>query len=193
MKNIFKNGKMGDSRKGSNRDLEDYLVDAIELFENGEYNDAGERFGTIAKLYPDHPLAHLMLARCCIELNEFERAITSLHNHLRIVPNSLEARIYLGLAYYECKAPDLAMEKFEEALAIKGNSMLAWENLIITKISSGKLDEALNDLTSLKEKNPNDRNIVELIVLTLGRLGKWEAAKQYVHSMDKPVTIGDAA
>jgi Flp pilus assembly protein TadD len=169
---------------GQDHDAENYFMDAIGAFEEGKFADAAPRFELLARLVPDHPLALLMLGRSLIELHEFERAVTALHGHLNIDPNSVEARIYLGLAYTECGKQDLAQEKFEEALSIKTNSLLAMENLIIMKISSGKLEEALAELMKLKTEYPRDGNIIELIILALGRQGAWNAAKQYIHSLE---------
>ena len=162
----------------------EYLVDSIYLFENGDYTAAGKQFQQITQAFPEHPLAHLMLGRTLIELKEYKAAIDSLSKHMQIVPNSVEAMIYLGLAYYECDETELAEEKFEQAMQFRENSMLARENLAITRIRSGELEEALDDLIALHEVEPSDTGIVELLVLTLGRLGRWQAAKQYVHQMD---------
>lgn len=180
LKNIFGNrGKQ--NTKSDNLELEKFLIDAIDLFENGDFEQATERFTIISHMYPEHPLAHLMLGRALIELKQFEKAITALRQHLKLFPSSIEAMIYLGLAYYECGENELAKERFEEALSIKTSSLLAYENLIILKIESNKLDEALSDLIELQKSHPNDRNIAELLILTLGKQGKWEAAKQHIH------------
>jgi tetratricopeptide (TPR) repeat protein len=172
-------------KKKTEISLSHFLVDSIDLFENGRYKEAANHFGLIIRAYPEHPLAHLMLARTYIELKAYKQAINSLFMHLQIVPNSVEAMIYLGLSYYECGEMPLAEERFEEAMKLRGNSLLVRENLAIARIQSGNLEEALDDLVGLHKDEPNDQGIIELIVLTLGRLGKWEAAKQYVHQMDE--------
>ena len=100
-------------------------MDAIESFESGNLKDAIDRFEIITKGYSDHPLAHLMLARCYIERKQYEKAIGSLYSHLKVVPNSVEAMVYLGLAYYECGELTLAQARFEEAMKLKQNSILA--------------------------------------------------------------------
>jgi tetratricopeptide (TPR) repeat protein len=184
IKNIFRIPQKQPAKQDK-RNIENFLIDAIEAFENGNLPDAVERFNLIIKAYPDHPLAHLMVARCYIEGKKFEKAIDALYGHLKVVPNSVEAMVYLGLAYYECGELALAQSRFEEAMKLKQNSTLARENLVITKISAGHLDEALNELIALHDEQPQDQNVVELLVLTLGRLGKWEAAKQYIHHMGK--------
>ena len=164
--------------------LEVYLTDAIETFENGNYEDAVGQFAMITKAFPDHPLAHLMYGRALIELGEFELAIEALFEHLKLVPDSVEALIYLGLTYYECGKVDRAVERYEQALKLKKNSVLIRENLAITLLSAGELGDALDELVVLHEESPDDTEITELLIIALGRLGRWEAAKQYVHEME---------
>jgi len=170
-------------QKLKSRTVENYLVDAIYAFENREYEKAGGEFRIITRAFPEHPLAHLMLGRSLIELGEFEKATDALFKHLRIVPESIEGLIYLGLTYYECGKLESARERFEQAMELKKDSLMVRENLAITRMAAGELDKALDELISLHDDRPGDTNLVELIILTLGRLGKWEAAKQYVHRM----------
>ncbi len=167
------------------KSVEQYLVDAIYLFESRKFKEAARQFRVITRAFPDHSLAHLMLGRCLIELEDYEGATDALFRHLKIVPQSVEGLIYLGLTYYECGKLDSAVERFEQAMELKKDSVLVRENLAITRMASGKLDQALDELVALHEERPNDPSLVELIVLTLGRLGRWEAAKQYVHEMKK--------
>ncbi len=172
-------------KKKEDQSIGHFLLDAIYAFETGHYIEAAERFKLIVHAFPDHPLAHLMLGRAYVELRQYKLAIDSLFNHLGLVPNSVEALIYLGMAYYECGRMDLAEARFEQAMELRKEGLLARENLAITRIKSGDLEEALDDLVILHKEQPNDSGVVELVVLTLGRLGRWEAAKQYIHEMKK--------
>jgi tetratricopeptide (TPR) repeat protein len=189
LKNLLKGRKSQNpslKQTRSKNEVEHFLLDAIVSFEDSDFQVAVQRFELIVKAYPDHPLAHLMLGRAYIELKRYEKAIMALYSHLRIVPNSVEAMIYLGLAYYECNELKIAMEKYQEALLLRSGSLLARENLIITKISAGRLDEALDDLIEIRKEKPDDQDVIELMVLVLGRLGKWEAAKQFILFKGKP-------
>lgn len=179
-KNIFK----GFGHKKESRSLEDYLVDAIDSFENGDYEDAAKNFMLIAKAYPEHPMAHIFLARAYIELTQYENAINALFAHLKVNPNSVEALIYLGLTYYECGEIEQTQERYEQALELRKDYQMVRENLAITHVASGELTEALEELVNLHQECPDDPNILELLVLTLGKLGKWEAAKRYVNKMN---------
>jgi len=180
-KNIFKG--FG-HKKAENRSLEVFLVDAIDMFENGNFDEAIKNFSLIAKAFPEHPIVHIFLARAYIEMNQYEEAINSLFEHLKIVPNSVEALIYLGLTYYECGEIEQAQERYEQALELRKDYQMVRENLAITHVASGELTEALDELVNLHQESPNDLNILELLVLTLGKLGKWEAAKRYVNKMN---------
>ena len=166
--------------------IERFLVDAIETFESGDYQGSINRFQVLINAYADHPIASLYLGRSYLELKNYEKAVESLHNHLNVVPNSVEAMMYLGLAYFECLEFRVAQSLFEDALKLRANSLLVRENLVITKIAGDRLEEALDDLIKLHAEHPEDRAITELLVLTLGRLGKWEAAKRYAIISSSP-------
>jgi Flp pilus assembly protein TadD len=174
-KNLFKK-KRGRQDKIT---IEDFLSDAIDHFENGNFGEAADHFNLIAQSYPEHPLANLMLGRAYIELKKYGDAIEALFRHLKIDPNSVEALINLGLIYYECGDLDRAKERFEQALDLRKISIMVRENLAITKVASGELEYALDNLVSLHEEKPDDQNITELLVLTLGKLGRWETAMRY--------------
>lgn len=155
------------------------LIDAIAAFENGDFETAADIFIRIANSNQDHPLAHLLLARSFIRLGDTELAVEALRNHLEVDPESVEGFIYLGLALFDLEQTDGAEEAFEEAIKLKNNSVLARENLAIAKIQGGDLNEALDELLVLHEANPSDNTLSELVILTLGKLGRWDSAKRY--------------
>jgi Flp pilus assembly protein TadD len=184
--NFFKRKRGKHDKKA----LENFLFDAIEHFESGDYLEAADHFTLIAQSYPGHPLANLMLGRAFIHEKKYDHAIDAFFKHLKSAPNSLEALINLGLAYYECGELGMALERFEQALKLHSNSIMVRENIAITKLASGELNSALDLLVALHEESPDDTAIIELLVLTLGKLGKWEVAKGYVSLMkDSKVTM----
>lgn len=170
-----------DRRKDRNLALE--LVEAIDLFENGQFRDAAEGFGHILGADHEHPIAHLMFGRALIEMEEYEFALKALERHLQLVPDCVEALIYMGLACYELKRYDGAIDYFEKAHELKKDSVMATENLAIAQIAINDLSDALDELIELHEENPKDTEIIELIVLTLGKQGAWEDAKQWTEMM----------
>lgn len=178
-------------KKDRNLTLE--LVDSIYSFENGDYREAAEQFGHILGADPEHPFAHLMFGRALIEMEEYEFALQALQRHLEIVPNSVEALIYIGLACFELERHDGAVEYFEQAIKLKKDSLLARENLAIAHLAIGDLSDALEELVELHEEDPHDPNIIELVILTLGKQGKWQAAKQWSQLMKGTATSASGA
>ncbi len=159
--------------------VEVYLVDAIESFEEGQYERAATLFDVISSKYPNHPIAYLMLGRCYIELNSYSLAITAFQQHLRNYPDSTEALIYLGLTYLECGEFHQAEERFTEALCLGRGSETIQENLALTRLQAGEYESAIDDLLALHDEHPNNSEILEMLILALGRNGDWEAAKMY--------------
>ncbi len=158
-------------------------MDAIDAYETGDFESAARWFAVITDSYPEHPLAYLLLGRSLIELKDYECALEALFDHLKVVPDSVEALIYIGMTYYECGELERAQERYEQALRLRRESILVRENMAITHISAGNFDNALDQLVALHEERPDDAEITELLIVTLGRLGRWEAAKHYVRKL----------
>jgi len=176
---LFKSGSESQDRKKKRYSIEHFLMEAIFEFENGEFRDSIEHFRMLLRLDPGNPLANLFLARCHIESKDYGMAIVYLLDHLNIIHDSVEALILLGLCYFECGETKLAEERFEQALKLKKDVALIKENLAIVEIADGKYEAALNRLVGIHWENPKNRDILEMIVLTLGKLGRWEEAKNY--------------
>ncbi len=164
--------------------LESYLMDAIDAFENRDFITALKLFTVLTSAYPDHALGNLLLGRTYIELKRYEDGINYLFKHLKIQPKSIEALIYMGLTYYECGELDQAEERFKEALAIKDNNKLVLENLALTQFAAGKLEDAAADLIKLHNEDPDNQDVSQMLVLVLGRMGKWELAKGYADNLE---------
>ncbi|HEX9745523.1 MAG TPA: tetratricopeptide repeat protein [bacterium] len=163
-----------------------YLFDAISDFEDGKYEEAVTAFTTFTAVVPNHPLAHLLLARAYMALGKHEKAVNALFDHLRYVDDrSLEANVYLGVAYYELGRKDMARQRFEQAIMKKEDNLLVRENLALTRLETGKYEEALDDLLELKTILPEDQAINALLVKALGKLGKWETAQTISESSAK--------
>ncbi len=165
--------------------MERYLTDALEAFENGDYSEAVRFFEEIHKEFPRHPLAMIMLARVALELRDYDRALENLFDHLDHDPESVEALIYVGLTHHQRGELDLAEKYFMKALELRHLSELIRENLAVTRMQAGKFKEAIEDLVEMHEAQPNDLKVLELLILALGRGGKWETAKQYAVKLHK--------
>lgn len=157
-----------------------FFFDAITAYEDGFYDQSVRQLEIFTSVVPDHPFAHLYLARAYLEMCKYKKAIDALFNHLRLVDrDSIEANIYLGVAYFEMKEIDMARERFDFARKLGRNSLLVRENLAITKYESGRLEEALDDFIGLHKEEPDNPVLNGLISLCLGKLGKWDIAKSY--------------
>lgn len=176
-------------KKDSNSEMPDpekHLLEGIYAFETGKYEHAAAKFEAITDAFPEHALAYLMLGRTHIELKQYEKAGEALRMHLEVVPYSVEGMICLGLSYYENNDYALAEEWFRRAMTLRADSLLVRENLAITLIAASELEQALEELTNLYEEQPHDPAILGLLVLTLGKLGRWEAASQLVAHSEEP-------
>jgi len=150
--------------------------EAIGEFERGDYVSARDHFALLLNAIPNHPLANLLLARTYMKLEDYTQAVNILLNQLEFWPESIEAIILLGMVHYETGHPELAEDRFKEALDLKKDSVLVHENLAITYIHEDRYEEAKEELIKLLEERPDDHEILELLVLVYGKLGDLDSA-----------------
>ena len=172
------------NKKISEADDSMALFDAIAAFEDGNYAEAESMFSNMIRSDKKHPLAYIMVARTLILQKKNAQALDYLFHHLNYVDSkSIEALTYMGLVYYELEDTKSALKFFELAYTYREENLLIKENLAIANLELGKLDEALEFLSDLYDEFPQDRVIGELLVNTLGRLGKWEPAGNIIHAL----------
>jgi Tfp pilus assembly protein PilF len=102
---------------------------------------------------PDKPAPLLQLANALHDNREFARAIATYERYLRLVPGNPDARVDMGICYFELaqQSPERAKEYFERALAVMEEALKqspthqpAAFNLGIVNLQMGNL-QASND------------------------------------------------
>jgi Tfp pilus assembly protein PilF len=70
-----------------------------------------------------------------------------------------EARSNIGVAHLEMGQPDRALEDFEEALRIDPSSTQTLRNAAIALVRLGRVDQAVDKLTQLLARDPEDQEM----------------------------------
>lgn len=102
-----------------------------------------------------NPSAFRELAIQAAELGRFEEAIEHWRGYLGLVPGDSIAHFNIASMCMETGRFDEALRCARKSVELNGNSVTAMQTLIMTLIYSGELQEAMERLDSLLEKNPD--------------------------------------
>ena len=84
----------------------------------------------------------LQFANALHDARFYPRAITQYSNYLKLVPTNLDARVDLGICYFETGETDLAVKTVEQVVKENPKHQMAMFNLGIIHLSSQHLEEA---------------------------------------------------
>ena len=91
---------------------------------------------------PKNAVLVLQFANALHDARFFPRAITQYSNYLKLVPTNLDARVDLGICYFETGETDLAVKTVEQVVKENPKHQMAMFNLGIIHLSSQHLEEA---------------------------------------------------
>ncbi|KAG6390429.1 hypothetical protein SASPL_148163 [Salvia splendens] len=99
-----------------------------DLAEEGKYRESLVKWEAAITLVPEKAILHEQKAQVLLELGEAWNALKAATRAMKLDPGWAEAWITLGRAQLNFGEPDLAIESFDKALAIKPDSMEAKED-----------------------------------------------------------------
>lgn len=94
-----------------------YFKQGVNLYNNGDYQNAYYNFGKIKWISPLYPMALFKQAKSAQNVGDYKTAALKYNMFLKKMPHSifeLNAKINLGKCYYYSKQYDLAKQQFEE-------------------------------------------------------------------------------
>ncbi|XP_051139206.1 uncharacterized protein LOC127256999 [Andrographis paniculata] len=103
----------------------DFEAQGNSLAEEGKYREALGKWESAATLMPERAVLHEQKAQVLLELGEAWSALKSATRATELEPTWAEAWITLGRAQLNFGEPDIAVESFDKALAIKPDSVEA--------------------------------------------------------------------
>jgi tetratricopeptide (TPR) repeat protein len=122
---------------GESQDLDQ----ARTLFENGQLTEASMLFQKYAEENPKDVTPHLFLARIHRRLQEPELAAEAIREAERISPDDAAVHRELGFLLLDTGQPDVAVSRFNTAIARDSASMEAWVGLARALRESGRREE----------------------------------------------------
>ena len=148
----------------------------IELFTNGQIQEALVNVEALIKDYPDEALLYNICGACYASLEKLDDAVKRYEKSLAIKPDYAEAHNNLGNAYTELNQFDLAVKSFEEALTIKPDFADAHYNLAVTLQGLGQLDTAVKCYDQALAIKPDYAEAFNSLGNALKELGQLDTA-----------------
>ena len=114
-----------------------------------------------------------------IDTNQFIEAKHSFEKALQIKPDFTDAMNNLGIVYHKLGKLDQAVRYYKKAVVVDSNYALASNNKILRVIyffSQNNIQEALETLNMLVEKNPTDALLFNMLGGCLASIGQTEMA-----------------
>ena len=91
----------------------------IELYSDGQLQEALDSIETLTQDYPDEALLYNISGACYAGLGQLDTAVKRYEKSLAIKPDYAEAHNNLAVTFQELGQLDAAVKRYDQALAIK--------------------------------------------------------------------------
>ena len=135
--------------------MNNLFKNAINFYENKEYDKAKKVCEDILEIHPDNLNATNLLAILNFHNKDFVQSIKFFKKAIKINPNISETYNNLGNVYYEFKQFNIAIENYNEALKIKPNFALSYYNRAKALQEINKKQQAISDYDKAISLNNN--------------------------------------
>jgi len=152
----------------------------IELYNNGQIQEALDSVETLIKDYPNEALLYNISGVCNKSIGQFDQAINEFKKALTIKPDYSEVNYNLGLTFQELCQLNAAIECYEKATTLKPDYAEAHNNLGVILKELGQVDASVESYEKALAINPNYIEAYNNLGNALKDLGQWEdALKSY--------------
>jgi len=158
----------------------------IELYSNGQIQEALDTAGALIKDYPNEAILYNISGACYASLGQLDTAVKRYEKSIDIKPDYAEAHNNLAITLQELGQLDAAVKCYDQALAIKPDYAEAFNNLGIVLKELGQLDTAVKSYEKILTIRPDFAEAHYNLAVTLQELGQLDAA---VKSYEKALAI----
>jgi len=152
----------------------------IELYSNGQIQEALDTAGALIKDYPNEAILYNISGACYAILGQLDTAVKRYEKALEIKPDYADAHNNLAITFQELGQLDAAVKCYDQALAIKPDYAEAFNNLGIVLKELGQLDTAVKSYEKILTIRPDFAEAHYNLGVTLQGLGQLdEAVKSY--------------
>lgn len=178
--------------------VEGGLVDAVALFDQGQFKTAASLLTGLAAADPSNDAVHYYLGMCATYLGDYETAVSQLREAIRLDGANYWYRDRLAHLYTATDQPELAIDLYESLIREFPRKTDIYYTLVQLYLQNGRVDDVLRTLDEIETVTGRD----EMVALTrydvLMRQEKPDEAyamlESYNAEMDSPrilVAMGD--
>ncbi len=152
---------------------------AVDLFNQGEYNKAFDKFMEGLKYNEENSEIYYKLGRCNCEIKSYQDAISHFKRAISIAPQ--ESKYYFGLGYAYDEIGDIKNSKtaFFDAINIDPLNIQARKAYAIALTKELEYDNAIEQFKEILKSAPNDADTMYNLALACELTGDKENATQY--------------
>ena len=147
--------------------VDEYITDAINLIEKGQFNEAVYKTQYITSNYPKYYLGHYLTGVAYVGLEQEADAISAFEKALEVNPYDFESMASLGQIYFndaektfDPKYSKKSIEYFEKALIYNPNCYTYYYYIGLNKLQTGDYDAAITSFNSAIKHNVSDYNSI---------------------------------
>ena len=178
--------------------VEGGLVDAVALYDNGQYKEAAALLKALSLADPGNDAVRYYLALCATYRGDYEEAVAQLREAVRLDSANYWYRDRLARLYTATDQPELSIDLYESLIREFPKKTDIYYTLVQLYLQLGRVDDVLRTLDEIETVSGKD----EMVALTrydvLMREGKQDEAyamlEDYNAQMDSPrilVAMGD--
>lgn len=114
-----------------------------KLFDEGNFQKAGEVFQGILEKFPDAYAVNVNIGNCHFQLQQYEKAIAAYEKVLAKEPDHTGVLISIGNCYSNMKQPDKALEQYKKIDVEKIDDPVVLYNIGVFNFNAGNAESSL--------------------------------------------------
>lgn len=139
----------------SNEDWESHYNNALNLYQEGEFDMAALHLHMVIDSHPTHPGPHKLLVQCLLMIGQYNEALEQLETSAAYLDED-DRYFWYGMCYLEGKDLERARDNFERTIAMTPDYPYAEFKLAEILRQSGDLEGALKHLERYYRLFPGD-------------------------------------
>ena len=134
-------------------------------------------------LNPNYPLAHSYYARYLCAMQRFNEAIAEIDQALRLDSLSLVLNTSRGLAFYQARQYDRAIEQQRRTIEMESGFASAHANLAEAYVQKGRFKEAISEFETSLKLGGEDAGLLAELGQTYAFSGRTAEARHLLHTL----------